>query len=425
VNTAFEEALYAAEKPLQELQFLRLIRKTLISLRCGHTTAIPSRAFYRYYQHARPKPVFPLQVYQNEAGMFVRYNGSNDTSIAAGDRLVTINQEPTTQIANEIMGFLPGDGYHHTFRQFHLSLNFPTYYLFLKGPSYAYESGIVDTSGRFSTHAFSLRSQGKSKGPMVNNLSTRKLLSDNYRELSVLRSNKDIASLKIFGFGGSSNWYKRAFEILEKQKIRYLILDLRGNSGGNLFNANQLLSYLLPDTFSMCFRRRDNRIRLDGRSNMSFAMRATIKLFSWLPSKRRGMNPTCQKQGEWLVNRFYFEPAKKFRFTGKIVVLMDGGTFSAATLVAAQLRKKLHVKLLGEETGGGARGSYAMVMPTLTLPNTRMRLTLPLYFIDHEMGKVPFRGLIPDYKLPGNLNKRAVGIDAEIEFLAKNLPFMR
>jgi hypothetical protein len=317
--------------------------------------------------------VFPLQVYQNEAGMFVRYNGSNDTSIAAGDRLVTINQEPTTQIANEIMGFLPGDGYHHTFRQFHLSLNFPTYYLFLKGPSYAYESGIVDTSGRFSTHAFSLRSQGKSKGPMVNNLSTRKLLSDNYRELSVLRSNKDIASLKIFGFGGSSNWYKRAFEILEKQKIRYLILDLRGNSGGNLFNANQLLSYLLPDTFSMCFRRRDNRIRLDGRSNMSFAMRATIKLFSWLPSKRRGMNPTCQKQGEWLVNRFYFEPAKKFRFTGKIVVLMDGGTFSAATLVAAQLRKKLHVKLLGEETGGGARGSYAMVMPTLTLPNTRMR----------------------------------------------------
>ena len=30
VRLAFEEALYEAEKPLQELQFLRLLRKTLI-----------------------------------------------------------------------------------------------------------------------------------------------------------------------------------------------------------------------------------------------------------------------------------------------------------------------------------------------------------------------------------------------------------
>ena len=425
VRLAFEEALYEAEKPLQELQFLRLLRKTLISLRCGHTTAIPSASFYNYYQNAKPKPLFPLQILKNPAGMFVRFNGSNDATISVGDRLLTINQESTEHISESILDFLPGDGYHKTFRQFHLSLNFPTYYLFLKGPSYSYESGLVDTSGRFSTHVFSLRSQGKTVSKSFRPKSTKLIMADRYRELSVLTSNPEIGCLSIYGFGGSDKWFRSAFREIEKRKIKMLVLDLRGNSGGNLFSANQLLTYLLPDTFSMCFKRKDGKIHLNRRSNMSLGMRLSLFQFKHLRSKEKGTRPTCQLQDDILVNRFRFEPVEKHGFKGKLVVLMDGGTFSAATLVAAQLRKKLHVKLLGEESGGGARGSNAMIMPTLKLPNTHMRVTLPLFYLDHEMGDVPFRGLIPDYKLLPDVSMKVKGVDSELEFLARTLPHMK
>jgi len=425
VRLAFEEALYEAEKPLQELQFLRLLRKTLMSLRCGHTTAIPSTSFYNYYQNAKPKPLFPLQILKNSAGMFVRFNGSNDGTISVGDRLITINQESTEQISEAILDFLPGDGYHKTFRQFHLSLNFPTYYLFLKGPSYSFESGLVDTSGHFSTHVFSLRSQGKTVSKSFRPKSTRLILADQHRELSVLTSNSDIACLKIHGFGGLDKWYRSAFREIEKRKTKMLVLDLRGNSGGNLFSANQLLAYLLPDTFSMCFKRKDGKIHLNRRSNMSLGMRFSMFQFRNFRSKEKGLRPTCALENDLLVNRFRFEPVEKHGFKGKLVVLMDGGTFSAATLVAAQLRKKMHTKLLGEESGGGAKGTNAMIMPTLKLPNTRMRVTLPLFYLDHEMGDVPFRGLIPDYKLLPDVNLKVKGVDSELEFLAKTLPHMK
>ena len=158
---------------------------------------------------------------------------------------------------------------------------------------------------------------------------------------------------------------------------------------------------------------------------MSLGMRLSMFQFRNLRSKEKGLRPTCQLENDLLINRFRFEPVENHGFKGKLVVLMDGGTFSAATMVAAQLRKKMHVKLLGEESGGGAKGTNAMIMPTLKLPKTRMRVTLPLFYLDHEMGDIPFRGLIPDYKLLPDVNLKVKGVDSELEFLAKTLPYMK
>jgi len=425
VNNAFQVALYEAEKQLQELQFLRLLRQTLISLRCGHTTAIPSRDFYNYYKNAKPKPMYPLQVYASEEDLVVRYNESDDSKIAIGDKILTINQESTKDISSSIMNFLPGDGYHQSFKKFHLSLNFPTYYLFSRGPNYAFESGILDTSGKFSSHNFSLRSRGKSVSKQYSQKSIKFIGSDNFRSLGVMASNPKIGILKIYGFGGKNNWYKTVFQEIDKRKFDNLILDLRGNSGGNLFNANQLLTYFLTDTFSLRFERKDQKIRFDGNSNLNIPMRFTLNVFSWLSNKPKGLRPTCEKRGNILINRFRFSPEEKYRYKGKLIVMMDGGTFSAASLVAAQLRKKRNAVLIGDESGGGALGCYAMVMPTLTLPNTKMRVFLPLYYINHEVDALPGRGILPDFYLLPDLGKKVKGIDTELEYLSKNTQWFK
>lgn len=421
VGLAFDGGAYEAENFMHELQFLKLVRKTLISLRCGHTSAIPSPDFYQYYKRARPKPLFPLQVYANEDDLVVRFNGSSDSSIAIGDKLLSINQEPCADIARSIMEFLPGDGYHSSFKKFHLSLNFPTYYLFHKGPSYAYEAGVLDSAGRYSSHVFSLRGTGKGVSKPFPERSVRILFSDDFRALGVLSSNPRVAWLKIYGFGGNTGWYKKAFRRIREMGVQHLILDLRGNSGGHLFNANTLLTYLVADTFSFRFERADKKIKLDGRSNMNLAMRWTMKVFSWLPKQGKRFGPSCDKTGNLLVNRFLFRPVKRNHYDGKLVVLMDGGTFSASSLVAAKLRKKRQTQLVGDESGGGANGSNAMLMPTLQLPKTKIRVTLPLYRIRHETNGLPGRGLIPDLYLLPDLVKKVKGIDTELEYLGRNL----
>lgn len=425
VRQAFEMAQYEAEKPLTELQFLRLLRKTLNATRCGHTTALPSRAFFSYYRKALPKPVFPLQVYQNRKGMFVRFNGSNDSSIAVGDRILTLNQEPVDSLVSELLEILPGDGYHNTFKLHHLSLDFPTYYLFLRGPSYSYSAGLADSTGKFSTHVFSLRSQGKARTHLSPSRSTQIILQDKYRELSLLRANGQVACLKIFAFGGTSSFYRRAFAILRERGVERLVLDLRGNAGGNLFNASELLRYLLPDTFSMCFRRKQEKIRFNHRSHMSLATRLTLESFRWFPSARRNLKPICRAQNGLLENRFFFRPEEKRGYRGNMVVLINGGTFSAAAMVAAYLRKKAGIRLIGEESGGAAQGFNAMITPTLHLRHTRMRVSLPLFEIDYETGRLPFRGLIPDYTMGADIARTVKGLDQELEFLARNFDSFR
>ena len=421
VSNAFDQAVYGSEKFMHELEFLKLLRKTIISLRCGHTTAIPSSDFYQYYKRARPKPLFPLQVYANEDDLVVRFNGSNDSSIAIGDKLLNINQELCSDISRAIMEFLPGDGYHTSFKKFHLSLNFPTYYLFHKGPSYAYEAGVLDSAGRYSSHVFSLRGTGKGVSKPFPERSVRILFSDDFRALGVLSSNPRVAWLKIYGFGGNTGWYKKAFRRIREMGVQHLILDLRGNPGGNLFNANTLLTYLVSDTFSFCFERGHKKIRLDGRSNMNLAMKWTMKVFSWLPGQSKKFRASCDRKGRLLVNRVPFRPARKNHYDGGLAVLMDGGTFSASSLVAAKLRQKQQTRLLGDESGGGANGSNAMLMPTLILPRTKLRVTLPLYRIRHETNGLPGRGLIPDLYLLPDLVKKAKGLDTELEYLGRNL----
>jgi hypothetical protein len=425
VNASFEKAFYEAEKPLQELPFLRVLRQTLMMLRCGHTTAIPSRSFYRYYEKARPKPLFPLQLSFLDSNLLVRFNGSDDPTVKVGDFISSINQEPATELTNSLLEILPGDGYHHSFRKYHLSLNFPSYYLFQRGPYYYFQTGLKDSTGRESLRTLSLRSFGKPVSKVFPNRSVRVLLSDNSdRELSILRSAPSVACLRISRFKGKSSWYKKAFQRIAKGKFQTLVLDLRGNSGGNLFEANQLLSYLLPDTFSMKFLRRQGPFLFSGKSNLSLKDRLSMWIFRILPSGNRIKGGQTQRYGDLSITRYHFQIAKQYAFKGKLLVMMDGGTFSSASYTAAMLRKHGRAQLAGDESGGGAMGCNAIIVPTITLPETKQRVTVPLYHLDHEMDNLPFRGLIPDLRLPPpNPSLLLKGLDTEIEWLVRQSRF--
>jgi C-terminal processing protease CtpA/Prc len=77
--------------------------------------------------------------------------------------------------------------------------------------------------------------------------------------------------------------------------------------------------------------------------------------------------------------RHYFKPRKKDHFEGKTYILMGGNSFSATALFASALVRQENVITVGEETGGGAYGNSAWLIPDVTLPNTGVRFRLPLF----------------------------------------------
>ena len=95
--------------------------------------------------------------------------------------------------------------------------------------------------------------------------------------------------------------------------------------------------------------------------------------------------------------RHYFNPKKKDHFDGKVYILTGGNSFSATTLFTQTIKPQDNVFVVGEETGGGAYGNTAWLIPDLTLPETGIRFRLPLFrlVIDKNIPK-DGRGVQPE-----------------------------
>ena len=114
--------------------------------------------------------------------------------------------------------------------------------------------------------------------------------------------------------------------------------------------------------------------------------------------------------------RHYFKPRKKHHFDGKIYLLTGGNSFSATTLVLKAVQGQPNVKIIGEETGGGAYGNTAWMIPDVKLPETGVRFRLPKFrlVMDKDLVKTG-RGVMPDIFVRATPEYILRGVDPKIE----------
>ncbi|MBO9682496.1 MAG: peptidase S41, partial [Flavisolibacter sp.] len=108
--------------------------------------------------------------------------------------------------------------------------------------------------------------------------------------------------------------------------------------------------------------------------------------------------------GTTAVENKYFKPKKKNHFNGTTYILTGGNTFSAATLFTKALVDQPDVIVVGEETGGGAYGNSAWLIPDVTLPNTKVRFRLPLFRLVVDKNAPKGRGVIPEVEALPSVN---------------------
>jgi C-terminal processing protease CtpA/Prc len=160
---------------------------------------------------------------------------------------------------------------------------------------------------------------------------------------------------------------------MERAGMQNLVIDLRTNGGGNVTNSNLLTKYIAAQPFriadSLYTRTRTSRY---ARYQQHHLLNSLFAFFM----TRRG------RDGNYhfgYYERKQFAPKKKHHFDGSVYVLSGGNTFSASTLFIKSLIGQANVTLVGEETGGGAYGNNAWLIPNVTLPRTGVRFRLPLY----------------------------------------------
>ena len=116
----------------------------------------------------------------------------------------------------------------------------------------------------------------------------------------------------------------------------------------------------------------------------------------------------------------YYQPKTKNHFDGNIYILQGGLSFSAATMFVSNLKDQKNVCVIGEETGGGNYGNTAMYLPTVILPNSNLRLVLPLYrLVINASKQKDGRGILPNILIPPSSIAIKQGIDLKMVAVKK------
>lgn len=382
--------LNALTDSLTEAQFHVVIRKFTRFIGCGHTTALPSRKWYeaiRMDQH-----LIPIHVKLSGDQLFLRKVFGEYSDSIIDSRIVEIEGVPAKEIIAEIKSIIERDGFTETMVNRNVERLFQTYYLFLYGMKEKYDVVFETADGDFIETSLT--------GVVGDRISYRQsleidtLLQTETAKFGMLKNDKHKAVIDLLSFpnGDYKKFYKEVFKQLAGMDSVDLIIDLRGNGGGYFPNGTTLLRYLMNDKFSMDFSKSKKRTKKNKYMDMNFISDVTRFIFSTIPDRN--------KEGPARNYQIRSKPVKRNHFDGNVIVMVDGFTFSSGSYVASKLKNSRNAVVVGEESGGGEVGFNATLSWTLELPNSNVRVILPMYHVDvqPEMENIG-RGVMPSAEL--------------------------
>jgi C-terminal processing protease CtpA/Prc len=330
--------------------------------------------------------------------------------------IVSINGRPVGELVTRFLTTQPGDGFIETGKRFVVARSFNTMYWLYVERTTSYVIVARDANGRqvSATMAGILE---RDRRQVVNPVNAT--ISANVARLDGPGGNIALSFLD----GGIARLRVRAFDgqafvptldsisaELRARGTTSMILDLRGNGGG----VDEYGASLVSRFVDKPFRYFDYiHVTTIAPSFATWPQRTFDAMKSGtVPDPAGGFRITSERH-----RGVAEQAAATTPFLGKLVVLIDGGTFSTAADVAAQLRSMGRATFIGEETGGAYEGNTSGLNALIVLPNSKLRLRIMMYDYWNAV-KPPAargRGTIPDRQVPRRVADYLRGVDPALE----------
>lgn len=363
INRYFDTAFNQIDQQLTDVAYWKLLQNILAKVGSGHTTLTleNSLTFNNAMHDILP---FSVQVQDNRLFISQLYRKA-DTTFKVGDEILVINNEYAASILEQMRGLVTGDGYSDSFKDFKLQKSFPGIFNLLHGDQYHfmifYRHG--EQVKKQMVKALVLRLGNRTAPPTFNPDQIKLTYPSDIPATAVLK----IAN---FTYKDYSSVHRSYFKELEKNNIKNLIVDLRDNTGGSEDVCIDLMRYLMDNRFYFHIAQEgeinaeDLKYFVD-RSNKS---PGSVNLSS-LQNERKSFQVKNEGNEQQLVSGK--------RFKGNVYILVNRGTFSAASLFAVAVKAQRSCTVIGEETGGGKAGCDGSEIMKVILPETRICLYIP------------------------------------------------
>lgn len=450
----FDSIKTTITKPITSYDFYKKITPVLLSIRQGHMTIQPqvkqfskTEGLALSKKGVGPLSQFELECFDNK--LIITKNKSYNKSISVGTEITAINGENAFSIIDRYKKLFTSDGFNTTFKNNRVGRNFGLFYTYENGIkdslNYNFKKNdsiklitilrkVVDTTSKNKKKTIKLTFNEKKKKKILAKLLEKRKNIYGYnntlkiynRNLKFIEKDSAVALMKINGFqiGDYEKFYKESFEKIKKFNSKTLIIDLRNNGGGRLSEIADLYSYLSDADFIF-----SDKTEVTSKTSL---FRADYFKGVNIPNKiiRLIVSPIYAGFIYFSVHKsdsgsYYYstgddkiQKIKPNSFKGKIYVLINGGSFSASSIISSNLKGSKRAYFVGEETGGAYNGCVAGRMPIVKLPNSKIKVRVGLMkIVPFYKSKVLGRGIFPDKEIIPTIQDRILGVDPELEWI--------
>jgi C-terminal processing protease CtpA/Prc len=401
-------------RPMTEAEFYQILAPLIADIHCGHTILDPSY----FYQNQGKR--FPLDLFFDQNKAFIRYNYTENPAIVLGSEVLTINGLAINEIIKKMLPALAADAWSEQGKWESLNSDFQNYYDLLIAQPDSFVLECIDFQTKqpvkyqiSAQDSDFLRAYDKRYYQELESQKALDFQIIDSAQAAILTINSFLPVDIKFSKQKFSKYIKKVFQTLNSQNIPDLIIDVRGNSGGEMLYANELFSYL-----------REKPYRFLDRVQVTSDKKLSQLQFTDL-SKTTIHNPRRVQftDSGYVVKPNYYkflEPQKpkKNPYLGNVYVLTGKRTFSAASLFAALVYAHRRGKIVGEETSGGASGLNGGDFVDLALPNTSLVLEVPIERWIKNIPAYPHknRGVVPHHEVKNSIEDELKGYDQVLKF---------
>jgi hypothetical protein len=382
--TAMEQEM--TTKVLTPIEEFKWYARCINLVQCGHTQARPSKKVFLQYYFAKKSLPFDVEmvnkhlyVYgyepEKKSGKGAKNKRSKEDMLPVGTEIVAIDGLTIPQWMSQIGEFIGSDEDDPAFEYVMGGGLFDFYRFLVADPKKTHVN--VDYVSKNDTIREKMQ-----LGPVPVKMMSKRF---DLEEKKAKKNEHDQGKFKFIGttayfrfpsflacHGRSySEFLKKSFKKIKKKKgCDMVVIDLRGNLGGVI--QPELLGYFLEEqqivsNYDMVnfLKKRKDRKHIKRNDEFFRKYKKNMRIRRRLKKKRPGYN------GE-----IYSIPVdKSLQFKGQIVVLTDEATFSAAGLLAAQLKTMCNAVIIGSRPGGTFYSGNAGTL-TYTLPHSKISFML-------------------------------------------------
>ncbi|MBQ5458530.1 MAG: hypothetical protein IIT61_07410, partial [Bacteroidales bacterium] len=232
--------------------------------------------------------------------------------------------------------------------------------------------------------------------------------------------NDSTAYLSIRTFDINSTKLEQIVQWIGECQAANMIIDLRNNEGGDVEVTNRLLSCFAQQPMN---RQRGSHLYVNKQGNFEYLRYGDNHQDDEIifPEYQRIEGKPGYYCFDTIQTNCCVMPDSSHQYTGRVYVLTNGCSMSAATIFPAVLVRNRRGVSVGRETGSAYHYITALERANIILPNSLNTVTIPMVKVVFDTTvceRTPWgRGLLPDYELPLSYNEITMGADGETDVM--------